>query len=120
MNKPQAPRCNPVRRARGKPGAARLRKLIEQATVDCYNDSEAASGFLTMIDDHLGMPFSTTVLGVEVSVERVDITPGGEIVAVCNRGKLRQGVPILDLVLPSPPPPGSEWIDAYRAWLAGS
>ncbi len=27
----------------------RLAELIERATVDCYNDSEAATGFLTMI-----------------------------------------------------------------------
>jgi hypothetical protein len=26
-------------------------------------------------------------------------------------------IPILDLPLPTPPPGGAEWIEAYRHWL---
>jgi hypothetical protein len=29
---------------------------------------------------------------------------------------LRQAIPILDLPLPTPPPDGAEWIEAYRHW----
>jgi hypothetical protein len=97
----------------------RLAELIEEATVDCYNDSEAQTGFLTMIDDHLAMPFTATVLGAEVEVVAVDLQDDESVVAVCRRGKVRQRVPILDLPLPTPPPAGSEWIEAYRAWLRG-
>jgi hypothetical protein len=42
-----------------------------------------------------------------------------QIVAVCVRGKSRQGVPILDLPMPDPPPAGAEWIDAFRRWARG-
>jgi hypothetical protein len=97
----------------------RLAELIEEATVDCYNDSEAATGFLTMIEEHLALPFVTTLLNVEVNVTGVDVNDDDCIVAVCRRGTARQRLPILDLPLPSPPPPGSEWIEAYRAWLKG-
>ncbi|MBN2560175.1 MAG: hypothetical protein JXQ75_04520 [Phycisphaerae bacterium] len=97
----------------------RLAALVEEATVDCYNESEAVCGFYTMIEDHLEVPFATVVLGVDVEVTRVELTRQEEIVAVCVRGKQRQLIPVCDLPLPSPPPAGAEWIEAYRYWAAG-
>jgi hypothetical protein len=95
---------------------ARLDELIEEATVDCYNESEQISGFFTMLEDHLAVPFTTTVLGVDVVVEGIDLTDEEEIVAVCTCGRDRQRISILDLPLPHPKPSGAEWIDAYRRW----
>lgn len=102
--------------ARTKPTAPTLDKLIQEATVDCYNESEQLTGLYTMIEEHLALPFTTHVLGVEVAVERVDLTQANEIVAVCRRGRARQAIPILELPLPVPPPRGAEWIQAYRRW----
>lgn len=99
--------------------AARLDKLIEEATVDCYNESEQLTGLYTMIEDNLALPFETQVLGVEVTVERIDLTEADEIVAICKRGRTRQAIPILELPLPAPPPRGAEWIEAYRHWVRG-
>ena len=101
------------------PSVARLDRLIAEATVDAYNDSEQATGLYTMLAEHLAVPFTTTVLGVEVTVRRVDVTPEDTIVAVCTRGRQRQRLPLLDLPLPDPPPAGSEWIHAYRRWSRG-
>ena len=98
---------------------AKLDALVEEATVDCHDESEVRTGLLTMIQDNLKLPFETTILGVPVRVESVDFNKGGEIVATCVRDRHRQAIPILDLPLPSPPPKGSEWIAAYRHW-AGS
>ena len=95
----------------------RLDNLVEQATVDCYNESEQVTGLSAMIEDNVALPFETAVLGVTVTVERVQLTPQGEIVAVCRRAGVRQIIPLLDLPLPSPPPAGAEWIEAYRHWL---
>jgi hypothetical protein len=91
--------------------------MIEQATVDCYNESEQITGWFTMIDENLVVPFETVVLGVLITVERIDLDLGGQIVAVCSRGCDRQSIPILDLPLPAPPVGGSEWIAAYSRWL---
>ncbi|MBG0828225.1 hypothetical protein HS041_10640 [Planomonospora sp. ID67723] len=88
--------------------------LVEQATVDAYDDDEWLSGFHVMIEDNLAMPFRTTVLGVEVTVKGVELRAGSGIVAICVRGRHRQAIGILDLPLPDPPPEGSEWIEAYR------
>ena len=95
---------------------ARLEEMIEQATVDAYNESEQITGWFTMIDEKLAVPLETTVLGVPVTVERLDLNRSEQIVAICKRGRSRQSLPILDLPLPTPPPGGAEWIEAYRRW----
>ena len=95
---------------------ARLAEMIEEATVDAYGESEQTTGWFTMIDQNLAVPFETTVLGVPVTVERIDLNASEQIVAVCRRGRDRQALPILDLPIPSPPPEGTEWIEAYREW----
>lgn len=101
--------------AMNKPSQAELDELIAQATVDCYNEDEELTGFATMIGDNLAVPFETAVLGVTVTVKKIDYTDSG-IVAICARGKHQQAIPILDLPLPDPPPQGTEWIAAYRRW----
>lgn len=93
--------------------------MIDEALVDAYGESEQMVGFYTMLEDNLVVPFETEILGVEVTVERVDMTDDEQIVAVCTRGKSRQRVSILDLPLPDPPPAGAEWIDAFRRWARG-
>ena len=90
--------------------------MIEEATVDCYNESEQVTGWFTMIEENLAVPFEAMVLGVQVTVEGVDLNRSEQIVAVCSRGRSRQSLPILDLPLPRPPPDGAEWIEAYRHW----
>lgn len=99
---------------------SRLDALIEEAVVDAYDESEQRGGFCVMIDEHLHLPFTTQVLGVEVTVTAVDQNDAGEIVAVCARGRARQTIPILDLPLPHPAPSGAEWIEAYRRWARGT
>jgi hypothetical protein len=98
---------------------ARLKELIEEAVVDAYGEEEQAGGFFTMIEEHLALPFSVKVLGVDADVEKVDMMLDGQIVAICRRGKTRQKIPILDLPLPTPAPAGVEWIIAYRHWRRG-
>jgi hypothetical protein len=93
--------------------------MIEQATVDAYGEAEQVTGWFTMIEENLAVPFSTTVVGVQVMVERVDLDRNNQIVAVCKRGRAKQSLSILDLPLPTPLPDGAEWIEAYRQWRAG-
>jgi len=95
----------------------RLAAMIEEATVDAYGESEQTTGWYTMLEEHLALPFDTTVLGVLVKVTRVDLRGDNDIVAICTRGRKRQSVSILDLPLPSPKPAGAEWVEAYRHWV---
>src|SRR5258708_1481617 len=91
-----------------------MEKLIEQAIVDAYTEEEQAVGFLTMMEEYLALPFSASILGVDVVVEKVDMTRDGQILAICRRDKTRQKIGIFDLPLPTPAPGGAEWITAYR------
>jgi Calcium binding len=97
-----------------------LDALIAEATVDCYNESDCVTGFYTMLEEHLTVPFQTVVLGVDVTVTGLDLTEDGHITAVCTRGTATQRVPLLDLPLPMPKPGGGVWIDAYRRWAIGA
>jgi phosphohistidine swiveling domain-containing protein len=95
---------------------AELDTLVEQAIVDAYDEDEQLASFHAVIGEHLAIPFRTTVLGVEVTVTKIDLLSGSGIVAICSCGKHRQAIGILDLPLPTPPPAGAEWVDAYRHW----
>lgn len=118
--------CSPARRGVHRKSSrrsirlskSRLDVLVAEAVVDAYNGAEQAMGFLTMIEDNLKLPFETEILGMNVKVERVDISEDDAIVAVWRRGKERLRVSILDITLPRPLP-GAEWIAAYRYWRTG-
>ena len=96
-----------------------LEALIEEAIVDAHDESEQAMGFFTMLEEHLALPFETEVLGMTVTVDRIDLTERDDFVAVCRRGRDRQKISIVDLPLPEPPPDGWKWIEAYRHWARG-
>jgi hypothetical protein len=51
---------------------AELEAMAQEATVDCYDESEQVSGFYTMIADNLEVPFGTKVLG-RTSLSRTSI-----------------------------------------------
>lgn len=93
-----------------------LNKLIEAATTDAYNESEQVSGFFTLIEDNLVVPFTTRVLGQVVTVTGVDITESDQIVAICMFGNTVQAIPVLDLPMPASLSAVVEWIAAYRRW----
>ena len=100
-------------------GKVKLEALVDEAIVDAYGDGERKVGLLTMMQEHLALPFAVSLLGVEVIVEKVTMTRDGRIVAVCRRGGVQQRIDVLDLPLPKPAPAGSEWVAAYSYWCRG-
>ena len=98
---------------------ARLDELVEEALVDAYGESEQATGFYTMMENDLRLPFETEILGMTVTVEGIDITEDDQLVAVCRKDKTKQRISLSDLPLPLPLPKGAEWIAAYRYWRTG-
>ena len=117
LTKPMGKRVIATRKRKTASSAttAQLDALIEEAAVDAYGDSEQASGFLACFEQ-IAVPFTTKVLGVEVSVTGFDLTDDEALVAVCRRGKATQRIPVLNLPLATPPPEGHAWIAAYRRW----
>src|SRR6266700_5485862 len=98
---------------------ARLDDLVEEALVDAYGESEQATGFYTMLENDLRLPFETEILGMTVIVEGIDIPEDDQLVAVCRKYKTKQRISLSELPLPSPLPNGAEWIVAYRYWRTG-
>jgi hypothetical protein len=99
---------------------AHLDELIEEATVDCHDEEEQATGFFAIIEDNLALPFTTRILGVDASVAAILMNDDGRIKAVCEHNGEQQRIDLVDLPLPTPPPSGAEWIAAYRRWVEGS
>lgn len=93
---------------------------MEQAIVDAYTDDEQEGGFLAGLEEHLKVPVPALVVGEEVEIVGFDWR-GGEpgVMAVCKRKGKRHRVSVTSLSWPGKPPPGAEWIDAYRVWLGG-
>lgn len=111
------PKATKGKRRRWPPGKAELDRLIEDAIVDAYGESEQRVGFYTMLEERL---FETEVLGVSIIVERIEMTDDEQVVAICRRGRSRQRVPIVEVPLPKLLPEGAEWIEAYRRWARGA
>ena len=70
---------------------ARLDDLIDDALTDAYGESEQVTGFYTMLENDLHLPFETQILGVTVTVESIDITEDDQLVAVCRAGNCGNG-----------------------------
>ncbi len=104
---------------RRKPSAAELDRLVEEGTVDAYGEAEQATSLFYAVEEHVSFPFEVEVLGLPVKVDKVDLTGGDDIVAVCRRGKEKQRIRLLDLNVPDPPPEGWEWVEAFRHWAGG-
>lgn len=99
---------------------ARLRELIEEATVDAYGDEEQEVGFLTMLYENLPFSFKALVVGEEVEV--LGVNQGVEdrgIMAICKRKGKKYRVNVASLEWPGKPLKEAEWIEAYKAWIRG-
>ena len=90
----------------------KLDELIERATMDCYDESEALSGFAVTLEDELETPFTANVLGEDVVISRV-LGDHKRIVAVIRKSKKLHKIDVLDLRNVKPAR-NAVWIEAYR------
>jgi len=98
---------------------ARLDALIQEATVDCYNDSDQHMGVVTMAEENVVCPFPAKVIGEEVKVVELHSRRSGfGLDAVCRYKGKDYKIDINSLEWPKKKPKGFEWIEAYQAWCA--
>src|SRR5437764_4762167 len=79
---------------------ARLDELVEEALVDAYGESEQVTGFYTMMENDLRLPFETKILGMTVIVEGENILR--DHLAQERRCRLRKSLPSWDTKLINP------------------
>lgn len=92
-----------------------LEELIEEATVDTYDEYESRAGFLTMLQDNVILPFQATLYGNPVTVLEIDGNDRVIKATIKSDGK-SYPVDILDLKIDDSDAEGSEWLAAYRRW----
>jgi len=68
--------------------------------VDTYGESEQVTGFYTMMENSLRLPFETEILGMTVTVESIDIAEDDQLVAVCRKDKTKQRISLSEPPLP--------------------
>jgi hypothetical protein len=89
----------------------RLNALIEEATVDCYDEEEQLQGLVSMMEENVVFPFRTKVIG-----EEVEVTDFTDTKAVCQHKGKEYQIDITSLEWVKPYPEGFEWIEAYLEW----
>lgn len=102
----------------GKLKVKRLEKFAEEATVDCYTDQEAFSGWACTLEDKLPLPMKCQLLGEEAMLARVEADDGGmAVLGIIKRGRKKLRIPVQDIEPADKKAKGLEWIEAYRHWL---
>lgn len=99
--------------------SARLDALIEELTVDCYNDEEQETGFQVGADEALRRGERAHVAGRELEVRAVVHGPdvrAGLRALVRDRDGIAHEVALSDLVFPDESELGTI-VAAYRRWL---
>ncbi len=94
--------------------------MIDEATVDCYDEHEAFAGMLATLEDRLEFPFQAKVLGETVEVMGLDEEQSHErrgVVAKVRRGGRQHTLALADLEVVQKDTETAEWLAAYRYWL---
>ena len=65
-NSPRAARAKRAKRNSSQWTKAELESLVDEAAVDCYNESEQVGGFYTAMQNDLAVPFETEIFGAVV------------------------------------------------------
>lgn len=97
---------------------AELDTLIEDLTVDCYNDEEQLIGLLTGAEDALVSGEIATIAGAEIRIMAVDCPSGIRrgLIATCERDGRRFDLSLADVRFEDASELG-QIAGAYRRWL---
>jgi hypothetical protein len=96
---------------------AELDSLIDEITVDCYDEHEQLQGFENAFDEDATLPCRGTVIGEEVQVLHVgQANNRHELIATCQRNGRRYELALLDIELDADPDT-ARLIAAYRRWI---
>ena len=98
----------------------RLRELVDEATVDCYDEEEQFWGMLATLGDALDFPITATLIGEQVELIGIDSETSsshrGIVARVRHKGQ-EYSVSLADLQINDTNSHNVEWLAAYHYWL---
>ena len=92
-----------------------LKELIEEGTVDCYDEYEQKAGMMCSVADAVDCPFEAKVIGEKVIVRQLQ--EGNDLMAICEKNGETFEVNIDSIKFIEPLPDGYEWVEAYQLFL---
>jgi hypothetical protein len=93
-----------------------LDSLIEEITVDCYNEDEQLTAFENAFYE-ANFPCPGTVIGEDVEVLSVGLSDRRqELIATCQRDGRRHELALLDITVQADPTT-ARLLAAYRRWV---
>lgn len=99
---------------------ARLEALLEEATVDCYDEEEEFWGVFSTLDSRLSFPLQARLLGETMSLVGLDGERSGlrrGVMARVRKGEKEYTVALSELEIMNPDPVSAEWLAVYRYWM---
>ena len=98
----------------------RLKALIEEATVSCYDEEEAFWGIFCALQMNVSFPLRAAVGGEGTNLIGLDepsSSPQGGVMARVEKSGQEETVALTALELVDADPVSAEWLAAYRYWL---
>jgi len=98
-----------------------LDKMIDEATVDAYDDYEQFMGVLYYIESNLSFPFKAKVLGDTIEVIGVDdhqSSMGRGIVAKVRKQGREYNISLADLELDLNDKKNAPYFELYHYWIS--
>lgn len=92
-----------------------LEELIEEGTVDCYDEHEQKAGMICSVSDEVEVPFHAKVIGEKVIVQKLE--EKSQLMAVCEKDGKTFEINIDSVEFIKPYPEGFEWIEAYKLFM---
>jgi len=95
-----------------------LDELIDEITVDCYDDEEQLQGFENAFDEDASFPVTGTVVGERVDIVNIGQGDGRrELIATCRRAGRRYEIALFDIGDIEADPQTARLVAAYRRWI---
>lgn len=99
----------------------RLEALLEEATIDCYDEEEEFAGVLISVDENVHWPLPAELAGTSVEVLGLDESSSSTrrgIVARIRRGGKEYTAALADLTFDDVDETSGEWLAMFRWWAA--
>lgn len=92
--------------------------IVEDATVDCYDECEQIAGFCSILQDEVALPVSAIFVGAKLST--IGFTcDDSRVLANVKRDGIIADIDLRDIEITNTDNKSLDWIYAYQRWRKG-